>query len=147
MDKKPNSRRDDAHSRSDVRRNVLPVLSFIGTNVRGSEHLKSVPDALESLILEKRLLQAAALLVRSLKLINKPDMQEIGAVSDLRSYLVGQETVGRQARVRIGIGTSKYGFQTLREILVDELHNHLYLKSFWCESRWTVYSPNQQGCQ
>lgn len=58
-----------------------------------SEHLKSVPDALESLILEKRLLQAAALLVRSLKLINKPDMHEIGAVSDLRSYLVGQETV------------------------------------------------------
>ncbi|KAI0830535.1 Sec8 exocyst complex component-specific domain-containing protein [Trametes gibbosa] len=90
------------------------------------EHLKSVPDALESLILEKRLLQAAALLVRSLKLINKPDMLEIGAVSDLRSYLVGQET-------------------TLRDILVDELHSHLYLKSFWCESRWTVYSPNQQG--
>ena len=58
-----------------------------------SEHLKSVPDALESLILEKRLLQAAALLVRSLKLVNKPDMHEIGAVSDLRSYLVGQETV------------------------------------------------------
>ncbi|KAI0375224.1 hypothetical protein BV20DRAFT_1009421 [Pilatotrama ljubarskyi] len=90
------------------------------------EHLKSVPDALESLILEKRLLQAAALLVRSLKLINKPDMLEIGAVSDLRSYLVGQET-------------------TLRDILVDELHSHLYLKSFWCESRWTVYSPNQQS--
>ncbi|OSD03299.1 hypothetical protein PYCCODRAFT_1444640 [Trametes coccinea BRFM310] len=92
------------------------------------EHLKSVPDALESLILEKRLLQAAALLVRSLKLINKPDMLEIGAVTDLRSYLVGQET-------------------TLRDILVDELHSHLYLKSFWCESRWTVYHPNQQACK
>ncbi|KAI0361385.1 hypothetical protein OH77DRAFT_1417634 [Trametes cingulata] len=90
------------------------------------EHLKSVPDALESLILEKRLLQAAALLVRSLKLINKPDMLEIGAVSDLRSYLVGQET-------------------TLRDILIDELHSHLYLKSFWCESRWTVYNPNQHS--
>ncbi|KAI0801047.1 Sec8 exocyst complex component-specific domain-containing protein [Fomes fomentarius] len=90
------------------------------------EHLKSVPDALESLILEKRLLQAAALLVRSLKLINKPDMLEVGAVSDLRSYLVGQET-------------------TLREILVDELHSHLYLKSFWCESRWAAYTPNQHS--
>ncbi|KAI0673359.1 Sec8 exocyst complex component-specific domain-containing protein [Trametes maxima] len=89
------------------------------------EHLKSVPDALESLILEKRLLQAAALLIRSLKLINKADMLEVGAVSDLRSYLVGQET-------------------TLRDILVDELHSHLYLKSFWCESRWAVYNPSQQ---
>lgn len=63
------------------------------TDVLHSEHLKSVPDALESLILEKRLLQAAALLVRSLKLINKQDMLEVGAVSDLRSYLLGQETV------------------------------------------------------
>jgi exocyst complex component 4 len=58
-----------------------------------SEHLKSVPDTLETLISEKRLLQASVHLVRNLKLINKPDMQDIGAVSDLRSYLVGQENV------------------------------------------------------
>ncbi|KAG2154660.1 Sec8 exocyst complex component-specific domain-containing protein [Suillus clintonianus] len=88
------------------------------------EHLKSVPDALETLMSEKRLSQASVLLVRSLKLINKPDMQEIGAVSDLRSYLIDQENA-------------------LREILIDELHNHLYLKSFWCESRWAAYKPNQ----
>lgn len=42
---------------------------------------------------EKRLLQAAVLLVRSLKAINKSEMQEIGAVADLRIYLKGQETV------------------------------------------------------
>ena len=58
-----------------------------------SEHLKSVPDVLETLMSEKRLLQASVLLVRSLKMINKSDMAEIGAVADLRSYLVGQETV------------------------------------------------------
>ncbi|KAF8973579.1 exocyst complex component sec8 [Flammula alnicola] len=89
------------------------------------EHLKSVPDLLETLMSEKRLLQAAILLVRSLKIINKPDMLEIGAVSDLRSYLISQETA-------------------LREILVDELQSHLYLKSFWCESRWSAYVPNQR---
>lgn len=33
------------------------------------------------------------LLVRSLKLINKQDMLDVGAVSDLRSYLVAQEAV------------------------------------------------------
>lgn len=58
-----------------------------------SEQLRTVPDALETLISEKRLLQAAALLVRSLKLINKQDMMEIGALSDLRSYLNAQESV------------------------------------------------------
>ena len=63
------------------------------SKLRFSEHLKTVPDILESLMSEKRLLQAAVLLVRSLKMINKPDMLEIGAVVDLRSYLNGQENV------------------------------------------------------
>ncbi|KAJ3508842.1 hypothetical protein NLJ89_g5535 [Agrocybe chaxingu] len=90
------------------------------------EHLKTVPDLLETLMSEKRLLQASILLVRSLKVINKPDMHEIGAVSDLRSYLNAQETA-------------------LRDILVDELQSHLYLKSFWCESRWAAYVPNLLG--
>ncbi|KDR85374.1 hypothetical protein GALMADRAFT_234199 [Galerina marginata CBS 339.88] len=90
------------------------------------EHLKTVPDLLETLMSEKRLLQASILLVRSLKIINKPDMLEIGAVSDLRSYLNGQETA-------------------LREILIEELQSHLYLKSFWCESRWAAYVPNQRS--
>ncbi|KAJ6519646.1 Sec8 exocyst complex component-specific domain-containing protein [Mycena sanguinolenta] len=90
------------------------------------EHLKSVPDLLETLMSEKRLLQASVLLVRSLKIINKSEMLEIGAVADLRSYLNAQETA-------------------LREILVDELQSHLYLKSFWCESRWKAYTPNQQA--
>ena len=51
-----------------------------------SELLKTVPDLLETLMSEKRLLQASILLVRSLKTINNSDMLEIGAVADLRSY-------------------------------------------------------------
>lgn len=42
---------------------------------------------------EKRLLHAAGLLVRSLKMIRKPEMTDIGAVSDLRTYLLSQENV------------------------------------------------------
>ncbi|KIY45798.1 hypothetical protein FISHEDRAFT_48635 [Fistulina hepatica ATCC 64428] len=89
------------------------------------EHLKGVPDLLETLMSEKRLLQAAVLLVRSLKIINNPEMLDIGAVADLRIYLNSQEAA-------------------LRDILVDELQNHLFLKSFWCESRWASYVPYQQ---
>jgi exocyst complex component 4 len=58
-----------------------------------SDHLKQIPDQLESLIGDKRFLQAAILLVRSLKMINKPEMLEIGAVADLRAYLASQENV------------------------------------------------------
>jgi exocyst complex component 4 len=43
---------------------------------------------------EKRLLPAAALLMNSLKIIGNENMQEIGALADLKSYLLAQETVG-----------------------------------------------------
>jgi exocyst complex component 4 len=60
-----------------------------------SDYLKAVPDTLETLISEKRLLQASSLLLRSTKIIGKSDMQDIGALSDLKAYLSGQETVIR----------------------------------------------------
>jgi exocyst complex component 4 len=94
---------------------------------------------------EKRLLQAAILLVRSLKIINKPDMMEIGAVSDLRSYLLGQETV--RPSISPPHFLDSWFEQALRDILVDELQSHLYLKSFWCESRWSSYQLGQQQCK
>lgn len=84
------------------------------------------------------------LLVRSLKIINKPDMLDIGAVADLRSYLNGQETVGLTSCPPT---LSDLAIQGLRDILFDELHAHLYLKSFWCESRWSAYVPGQQICK
>ncbi|KAH9996469.1 Sec8 exocyst complex component-specific domain-containing protein [Russula vinacea] len=106
-------------SRGQVLEEMLRILDQI-------ERLRLVPDVLESLISEKRLLQAAVLLVRSLKTIKKQDMLDIGAVADLRAYFIGQESA-------------------LRDILIDELHNHLYLKSFWCETRWAAYIVGQQS--
>lgn len=91
---------------------------------------------------EKRLLQASILLVKSLKTINKQDMLDIGAVADLRSYLVGQESVRRTVSTAL-LRTDNA--QALRDILIDELHSHLYLKSFWCENRWAPYTHNQQS--
>lgn len=33
--------------------------------------------------------------------------------------------------------------QVLLEILIEELHNHLYLKSFYCDVRWKSYTRGQ----
>ncbi|EGG07514.1 uncharacterized protein MELLADRAFT_85678 [Melampsora larici-populina 98AG31] len=88
------------------------------------DQLKQVPEKLETLISSKNFLSATVLLVRSLKLINKPELVEIGGLVDLRSYLVNQET-------------------TLFEILIEEHHNHLYLKSYFCDNRWRVYRKGQ----
>lgn len=35
----------------------------------------------------------------------------------------------------------------MTDILVDELHNHLYLKTFYSESRWRAYIPGQRDCK
>ncbi|KAJ9479220.1 Exocyst complex component SEC8 [Pseudozyma hubeiensis] len=88
------------------------------------EHLKSVPDKLEGLMAEKRFLESVNLLVRSLKTIDKPEVVEVGATNDLRAYLKGQEGA-------------------MLEILIEELHNHLYLKSYFCDARWKSYSAGQ----
>ncbi|KAM0750251.1 hypothetical protein T439DRAFT_356891 [Meredithblackwellia eburnea MCA 4105] len=88
------------------------------------DHLRAIPDRLETLMSDKRFLSAVVLLVRSLKTINKPEMMEIGGLTDLRAWLVQQEGV-------------------LLEILIEELHNHLYLKSFYCDARWKAYMKGQ----
>lgn len=52
-----------------------------------------MPEQLESLIGDKRFYQAALLLVRSLKAMNKPEIAEIGALFDLKQYFKSQENV------------------------------------------------------
>ncbi|KAF8595459.1 hypothetical protein BDV93DRAFT_528628, partial [Ceratobasidium sp. AG-I] len=106
-------------SRGQVIEEMMSILDEI-------DRLKNVPDQLESLMSEKKLLQAALLLVRSQKTITNADLMDVGALTDLRLYLNGQETA-------------------LRDILVEELHAHLYLKSFWCETRWSAYKPGQES--
>lgn len=74
------------------------------------EDLRTVPDQLEARISEKRFLTAVDVLQNALRKLRKPELDGIGALSDLRSYLANQETA-------------------MMDILVEELHEHLYLKS------------------
>ncbi|WFD27332.1 Xaa-Pro aminopeptidase [Malassezia nana] len=88
------------------------------------EQLRSVPDELESLMTAKRFLEATQLLMRSLRMIQRSDLAELGATADLRAYLRTQE-------------------RALLDILIEELQSHLYLKNYWCETRWRAYVPGQ----
>ncbi|KHE87327.1 hypothetical protein GE21DRAFT_8185 [Neurospora crassa] len=81
------------------------------------DDLRTVPDQLEARISEKRFLTAVEVLQNALRKLRKPELDNIGALSDLRSYLANQETA-------------------LMDILVEELHEHLYLKSPYCQERW-----------
>ncbi|KAK7741054.1 exocyst subunit [Cytospora paraplurivora] len=88
------------------------------------EELRQVPDQLEARISEKRFLTAVEVLQNALRRLRKPELDDIGALSDLRSYLANQET-------------------TLMDILVEELHEHLYLKSPYCQERWQNLAKSQ----
>ena len=98
---------------------LLHILSEI-------EDLRLVPDQLEARISEKRFLTAVEILQNALRRIRVPALDEIGALSDLRSYLTNQETA-------------------LTDILIEELHDHLYLKSPYCQERWQILAKGQGG--
>ncbi|KIW17329.1 hypothetical protein PV08_04521 [Exophiala spinifera] len=95
---------------------MLVILSNI-------ESLKTVPGKLEEKISEKKFLGAVDLLMDSLKAITKSELDGIGAITDLRSYFINQES-------------------TLVDILVEELHDHLYLRSPYCKDRWKGKKAN-----
>ncbi|KAI9746344.1 MAG: hypothetical protein M1818_000056 [Claussenomyces sp. TS43310] len=90
------------------------------------EQLKLVTEKLEALISEKRFLTAVDVLQDGLRLLRRPEMDNIGALSDLRVYLATQET-------------------SLAEILIEELHSHLYLKSPYCQDRWKAHVKEQSS--
>lgn len=96
---------------------MLQVLDHI-------EKLQLVPERLEARISEKHFLTAVDILQDALRMIRKTEMEKLGALSDLRTYLINQEV-------------------SLTDILMEELHSHLYLKSPYCEDRWKEYAQNQ----
>ncbi|KAJ6130461.1 hypothetical protein N7512_003241 [Penicillium capsulatum] len=81
------------------------------------EEIQSLPEKLESRISDKRFLAAVEVLHTGLRLLRRSELEEIGALSDVRAYFNNQET-------------------SLTDILIEELHDHLYLKSPYCTDRW-----------
>ncbi|EAQ85917.1 hypothetical protein CHGG_07170 [Chaetomium globosum CBS 148.51] len=87
------------HATSHMYDGVLQTLNEL-------DDLRAVPDQLEARISEKRFLTAVEVLQNALRKLTKPELDDIGALSELRNYLANQETA-------------------LMDILVEELHEHL----------------------
>ena len=85
------------------------------------EKLQVMPEQLDARISEKHFLSAVESLQDALRMTRKSEMENIGALTDLRIYFSNQET-------------------SLVDILIEELHDHLYLKSPYCHDRWKPYS-------
>jgi exocyst complex component 4 len=109
------------HATSQMYDGVLQTLNEL-------EDLRGVPDQLEARISEKRFLTAVEVLQTALRKLRKPELDDIGALSELRNYLANQENA-------------------LMDILVEELHEHLYLKSPYCQERWQNLAKSQGAFQ
>jgi Xaa-Pro aminopeptidase len=81
------------------------------------EYIQGLPEKLEARISEKRFIAAVEILQEALRLIHRTELDIIGGLEDLRTYFSNQQT-------------------SLTDILVEELHDHLYLKSPYCQDRW-----------
>ncbi|CAO3657286.1 unnamed protein product [Mucor hiemalis] len=90
------------------------------------EELRTTPEKIDAMMESKQVLGAAKLLVASLKQVKSDDMMQIGALNDIRRTLTTQKN-------------------TLYDMLIEELHNHLYSKNSFCDNRWHSYTPRQQN--
>ncbi|CAO3607525.1 unnamed protein product [Mucor fragilis] len=89
------------------------------------EELRTTPEKIDAMMESKHVLGASKLLISSIRQAMSKDMMQIGALDDIRRTLTTQKN-------------------TLYDLLIEELHNHLYLKNSYCDNRWSVYTPRQQ---
>lgn len=97
-------------------------------NVTLIEKIQALPEQLDARISDKHFLTAVDILQDGLRLISESELENVGALSDLRSYLSNQE-------------------MSLTDVLLEELHDHLYLKSPYCQDRWKAYAPQTGDVQ
>ncbi|KAL8951040.1 MAG: hypothetical protein Q9222_002954 [Ikaeria aurantiellina] len=98
--------------------NMLHVLGQI-------EKVQGIPEKLDASIADKEFLTAVDYLQDALRIIRKSEVENVGALADLKIYFSNQET-------------------SLTDVLVEELHDHLYLKSPECRDRWKLHSSLHQ---
>lgn len=90
------------------------------------EKIQSLPEKLESRLTDKRFLAAVDVLHDAFRMLRRTELENIGGLTDLRTYFSNQET-------------------SLTDVLIEELHDHLYLKSPYCSDRWKPPAPEGES--
>ncbi|QSL65158.1 hypothetical protein MERGE_002463 [Pneumocystis wakefieldiae] len=93
--------------------------------LKAIDSFRKIPEILEKHISEKKFLTAINLLKEAQQITEKYEMSKIGALVDIKQYINGQKN-------------------SLMDIILEELHNHLYLKSPYCDAYWTPYVIGQE---
>ncbi|KAI9218250.1 Sec8 exocyst complex component-specific domain-containing protein [Blastocladiella britannica] len=96
-----------------VFREMLRILDLV-------DEIQHAPAEIEALMLSKYYLSAVKLLNRVLTIANEKECTRIGALDEARRQLLALK-------------------ETLFEAIVNDINAHVYLKSPFCEDRWTAF--------
>ncbi|KAL8836867.1 MAG: hypothetical protein Q9170_002758 [Blastenia crenularia] len=110
---------------------MLHILSQI-------EKLQMVPDLLDARIADKQFLAAVDLLQDALRIVRKSEMENIGALSDLRVYFSNQETINNESTSNVQADSFRYMHTLLEaldklgclDIVVDRIEQRLPVELF-----------------
>ncbi|RKP38745.1 hypothetical protein BJ085DRAFT_19107 [Dimargaris cristalligena] len=83
------------------------------------EELKKISTDIEELNNKKQYLESVQKLLDGLTTINSEEVRQIGALVDLREQLTKEKNM-------------------IHEVIIEELNNHIYLKSPYCERRMGI---------
>ncbi|ORY80018.1 Sec8 exocyst complex component-specific domain-domain-containing protein [Protomyces lactucae-debilis] len=112
--------RDDLLDLSERSRQYNDMISLLKDIAR----LRGIPEQLEAHLSAKQFLKAVHCFNEASAIAHRQEMINIAALADIRQYLKSQSV-------------------SLVEILLEELHNHLYLRSPYCDNRWAAYTVGQ----
>ncbi|KAJ1964099.1 exocyst subunit [Dipsacomyces acuminosporus] len=103
---------DQLYTKSNQLGAIVSILNRI-------EEVKKLPEELAGYVREKKFLTAASKLVQDKQFVLDPELNPIEALSGLRLQLEKERS-------------------ELLRLIIDELHNHIYLKSPYCERKMGV---------
>ncbi|KAJ2815258.1 exocyst subunit, partial [Coemansia furcata] len=90
------------------------------------EEVKRLPEELAGYAREKKFLTAASKLVQDMQFVFDPELNPIEALSGLRQQLEKEKG-------------------DLLRLIIDELHNHIYLKSPYCERKMGLEGEDEDS--
>ncbi|KAJ2558754.1 exocyst subunit [Coemansia sp. RSA 1933] len=99
-------------------------LGAIVTILNRMEEVKRLPDELSGYATDKKFLTAAGKLVQDMQFVFDPELNAIEALSGLRAQLEKEKA-------------------NLLHKIIDELHNHIYLKSPYCERKMGIEGEDE----
>ncbi|KAJ2777681.1 exocyst subunit [Coemansia interrupta] len=89
------------------------------------EEVKKLPEEMSGYVREKKFLTAASKLVQDMQFVFDSELDPIEALSGLRQQLEKEKS-------------------ELLRVIIDELHNHIYLKSPYCERKMGIEGEDDE---